>query len=303
MKRLLNIDITKSLAGRTILDIAKNEYEISTSLIGNIKFKDTGIMVNGKRENVKYILNEGDNLCLELDDGISFHNHLLPYEKNLDIVYEDQDLILINKPAGTVVHPSPGHYADSLANQLVWYFGQKNEAYTSRPIGRLDKDTSGLIFFAKNQYSASFMEKCRDDMRLHRIYLALVKGHPSNSFGTIVLPLSPVPDVLNRIHTDKEGLPSRTDYKVLKTFHNENLTTCDYSLVELSLHTGRTHQIRVHMASIGHPLLGDSFYGTLDPNISRTALHSQKIQGIHPETKEPFEFSVSPPNDMLFFTN
>lgn len=289
MKRIIECTITSQQHGRSILDIAKNDFEMSTSMLGNIKFKPNGLLVNGYKQNVRYILTEGEHLTMTVDDSSSIHDHLLPYPKDIEIIYENQDFIVLNKEAGIVVHPSPGHYADSLSNMLVHYYNQRNEQHTIRPIGRLDKDTSGLIVFAKNQYSAAFFENCRIDGRYQKEYIALCEGQPTME-GIIDAPLAPVPNVLNRMEVNEHGQSALTQYQVLEYHDN-------YSLIRVSIQTGRTHQIRVHMASIGHPLLGDSFYGNTHPIIKRAALHSHHIHCVLPETKEPFDFFAPLPAD------
>lgn len=295
MKRIIECVISPEQNGRSILDVAKNDFEMSTSMLGNIKFKPEGLLVDGCKQNVRYILKEGEHLVITLDDNSNVHDHLLPYQKNIDVVYENQDLIIINKEAGIVVHPSPGHYANSLSNMLVHYYNGRNETHTTRPIGRLDKDTSGLIIFAKNQYSAAFLEKCRTDYRYKREYIALCEGHPQKA-GKIDAPLAPIPNVLNRMEVNENGQFALTEYQVLKYYE-------DYSLIRVSIQTGRTHQIRVHMSSIGHPLLGDSFYGNSHPIMKRAALHSHHIHCVLPESKEQMDFFSPLPEDFAQLTD
>lgn len=214
-------------------------------------------------------------------------SQLLP---ELEILYEDQDILAVNKPAGLVTHPSGSHYSDSLSNQVAAYFRSKDEPTKVRSIGRLDKETSGILLFARNQTAAARLQKQRENGISEKTYLAAVSGSmledTDGTFHAITTPLAPDPDNrLKMVISPGSSLPGSkpavTLYSVLKSTAPGSRISA--SLVMLRLKTGRTHQIRVHMASLGHPLLGDSLYhlsGTMNL-FSRAALHAWKLK-FHP---------------------
>ena len=214
-------------------------------------------------------------------------SQLLP---ELEILYEDQDILAVNKPAGLVTHPSGSHYSDSLSNQVAAYFRSKDEPTKVRSIGRLDKETSGILLFAKNQTAAARLQKQRENGISEKTYLAAVSGSmledTDGTFHAITTPLAPDPDNrLKMVISPGSSLPGSkpavTLYSVLKSTALGSRISA--SLVMLRLKTGRTHQIRVHMASLGHPLLGDSLYHLSDTTnlFSRAALHAWKLK-FHP---------------------
>lgn len=214
-------------------------------------------------------------------------SQLLP---ELEILYEDQDILAVNKPAGLVTHPSGSHYSDSLSNQVAAYFRSKDEPTKVRSIGRLDKETSGILLFARNQTAAARLQKQRENGISEKTYLAAVSGSmledTDGTFHAITTPLAPDPDNrLKMVISPGSSLPGSkpavTLYSVLKSTAPGSRISA--SLVMLRLKTGRTHQIRVHMASLGHPLLGDSLYHLLDTTnlFSRAALHAWKLK-FHP---------------------
>lgn len=214
-------------------------------------------------------------------------SQLLP---ELEILYEDQDILAVNKPAGLVTHPSGSHYSDSLSNQVAAYFRSKDEPTKVRSIGRLDKETSGILLFARNQTAAARLQKQRENGISEKTYLAAVSGSmledTDGTFHAITTPLAPDPDNrLKMVISPGSSLPGSkpavTLYSVLKSTAPRSRISA--SLVMLRLKTGRTHQIRVHMASLGHPLLGDSLYHLSDTTnlFSRAALHAWKLK-FHP---------------------
>ena len=220
-----------------------------------------------------------------------------PQNIPLDIVYEDDNILLVNKPAGLVIHPCHGHYSDTLLSYLAWYYRLLPEQPLLCPIGRLDKDTSGLILIAKNKYAAQQLERQRANHTLSRVYLALAEGHWTNQSksGLIDRPIEKVPECFNRYQVADTGRPSRTEYEVLSEFTYEETP---FSLVRLKLQTGRTHQIRVHMASLSHPLLGDSIYGHEGfLGFDRAALHSFEITCQLPGHQDLAVFSSEMPED------
>lgn len=221
----------------------------------------------------------------------------------LDILYEDEDVIVLNKPAGKVVHPSHGHWLDSMANHLAAYYqaqGLNGICYT---IGRLDKDTSGALLFAKNRPAAARLTAQRNDQLLHRTYLALTEGIPEKLTADIVLPMGPDTDSLlkQRIYHEEEpgGRSALTHYTVLESGQLPGAEQT-FSLVKVTIATGRTHQIRLHMAAIGHPLLGDPIYNPAAlsfPDFQRAALHAENISFIQPFTREHLCIKAPLPED------
>lgn len=293
MQRIFTYTIHKNFAGKPVIAVLRNHFQMSSSIIKTLKNTENGIMVNGSSRRVDFILTPGDQLRLTLADGKS--ENIVPAKVDFEIVFEDEDLVIINKPSGVATHPSQGHYDNTLANGLMYYFAQKNEPYTFRAVNRLDKDTSGLLCTTKNSYAHSRL--CAElHKRFERRYLAIVEGSLTKP-GTIDSPIARCADSMLERCVSPEGQPAVTHYRPLKTYR-------DFTLTELRLETGRTHQIRVHMASIGHPLLGDWLYGKEDKTLfPRTALHSSYIRFPHPVTGKPMEFTAPPAPDMMDFLN
>ena len=226
----------------------------------------------------------GSDVNSHIYHSLAATSQILP---ELAIIYEDQDILAINKPAGIVTHPSGSHYSDSLANQVASYFRSKGEPTKVRSIGRLDKETSGILLFARNQTAAARLQNQREEGISEKTYLAAVSGFMAVdedvAFHRISVPLAPDPDNCLKMVVSTDGtLPgskhAETLYSVLKS--NGPDAAAPASLVMLRLKTGRTHQIRVHMASLGHPLLGDSLYCLSDISnpFSRAALHAWKLK-------------------------
>ena len=226
----------------------------------------------------------GSDVNSHIYHSLSATSQFLP---ELAIIYEDQDILAINKPAGIVTHPSGSHYSDSLSNQVASYFRSKGEPTKVRSIGRLDKETSGILLFARNQTAAARLQNQREEGISEKTYLAAVSGFmpvdEDGAFHRISVPLAPDPDNRLKMVVSTDGtLPgskhAETLYSVLKSTGPD--VAAPASLVMLRLKTGRTHQIRVHMASLGHPLLGDSLYCLSDISnpFSRAALHAWKLK-------------------------
>ncbi|MCI8401127.1 MAG: RluA family pseudouridine synthase [Lachnospiraceae bacterium] len=292
MERIIHVEITEEMDRMPVKELLHRLLGLSARQVSRLKFRPDGILVDGTRVSVRHILQAGQRLSLSLEPEARGSDHLKPLEGVPDIRYEDEDMLVINKPAGMVVHPSHGHYDDSLANLLVYHYGRQGQHLVVRPVGRLDKDTSGLLIIAKNAVAAASFDRQRRDGRLHRLYLALADGTPVPDSGQICAPIGRREDSLILRQVRKDGEPAVTDYQVLSS----GSRCC---LVRLLLHTGRTHQIRVHMAYIGHPLAGDPFYGTEHSfGMTRTALHSWQITCCQPVTGERLSFSCDMPEDM-----
>lgn len=269
-------------------DLLKNHFEISDRLLVKLKHNQK-LFINDVSVPVNAPLNVNDivSVCI---DFVEDNSNIVPIKMNLKIIYEDDAFLVINKPAGMPVHPSQDHFEDSLSNGIKFYFDEIGLQKMIRPVNRLDKDTSGLVVFAKNEYVQECLVKQMKSKQFIKEYLAICNGVLENKSGTINAPIARKSNSIIERCISPDGDTAITHFEVL-----ENTST--YSVVKCLLETGRTHQIRVHMAYIGHPLLGDTLYGTSSPLISRQALHAYKIKFIHPINKNTLEFSAPIPAD------
>lgn len=289
MKRIFTFTISEQFHGESLLSFLKSKG-FSSQIITHLKRTENGILLNGIWGRVRDVLHTGDTLTITLVEADSSDN-IIPSPLPLDIVYEDQDLMVINKRANTPIHPSQGNYDNTLANAVAFYFFQKGETFTYRCINRLDRDTTGLLIIAKHMYSASLLSNMVQNREIHREYLAIATGCVPEE-GCIEAPIGRVDgSTIERKVDYKHGDYACTHFKKLK-FKN------GYSLVSLKLATGRTHQIRVHMKHIGHPLPGDFLYNPDYSVIERQALHSHRLVFVHPITNEKMEFTAPIPEDM-----
>ncbi len=289
MKRILNYEITKEYAGQPALFFLK-QHGFSQQIVTHLKKTENGILLNGIWARVWDILKENDVLTLTITE-IGSSENIVPVKLPFPIVYEDEDLLIINKPAGMPIHPSQGNFENTLANAAAYYFSSKNEPFIYRCINRLDKDTTGLLILARNMYSAARLSDMVAKREIHRTYLAIVSGHLENE-GCIKAPIARTDgSTIERQVDFQRGEYACTHYRLLDT--NER-----YSLAKLRLDTGRTHQIRVHMKYIGHPLPGDFLYNPDYSCISRQALHSYQLDFNHPVTGEKMCFTAPLPKDM-----
>ena len=253
----LTFVIDREHGGMTVHAYARRAAGLSLHMLRSVKFKEPGIRVNGVRVTTGTLLKEGDRLVIPMPEKES-GQRIEPFPGPVDILWENEDLVLVNKAAGRVVHPCHGHYGDTLLNHLLWHYEQLGEHPVLGPVGRLDKDTSGLLFVSKNTWAAAEMDRLRREGALSRYYLALTEGwlgRPGES-GTVSAPIAGTEGVLNHYEVSEKGRPCVTHYRVLA--HGGR----PWTAVLLKLETGRTHQIRVHMAHLGHPLLGDPIYGS-----------------------------------------
>jgi len=272
-------------------------HNISKSCISALKRSDTGILVNGVKQFVTYQLKENDVLQIEIEETTKV-NKILPTDISFDILYEDNDLLVINKPYGMPVHPSRTHVETSLANTVTYYYQQKGESIIFRCINRLDRDTTGLTIVAKNRISGALLSQAVSNREITRQYLAIVDGKLDQSDGIIDAPIERIGTSILRGVDFENGKKAITHYYVEHYDENKNV-----SLVRFQLETGRTHQIRVHMQYIGHPLIGDFLYNKSDSRMNRQALHATYIRFVHPTTKKEMEFTVPLPDDMNQFLN
>ena len=291
MSRRLELTVTPELAGIKVDTLLKKHLGLSGTVVRRVKWLEDGILVDGLRVNTRFCPGAGQVLSVRLSDP-QRNSGIVPAPGPLDIVYEDEDLIVLNKVAGVSVHPGPGHFDDTLGNFLVDYYEKTGQEADFHPVHRLDRGTSGLLVAAKHPHAQEVLKKQLHTEHFRRVYLAVCEGILEDWTGVIDAPLGPKPGSLMEQMVRPDGKPARTRYGVLRRWG-------DRLLVELELETGRTHQIRVHMAHIGHPLTGDFLYGTEDKAlIGRPALHSGYLSFLHPITKEKLQFSTPLPQDM-----
>lgn len=292
MDRILEYEIPSEYDGANITTVLKQHFKISTNLIKDLKKYKEGIQVNGEHKRVVDLVAKGDILKITIRDTAS--ENIVPTDIPLDIVYEDEDVLVINKLPNMPTHPSMGNYENSLANGVMYYYKSKGEERVFRAVNRLDKDTSGLMAVAKNSYIHARLGEEIQKKELKRKYMCIVCGDVERD-GTVDAPIRRADgSVINRI-VAPDGQRAVTHYRVIKRYG-------EYTLLEMELETGRTHQIRVHMAYIGHPLVGDWLYGTEDHNIAkRQMLHSCYLCFTHPITGQIMEFKDEMAEDMRAF--
>lgn len=270
-------DVPLTCVGLKLREYLKEELELSTRFMRKSAL-DKRIFINEKPVKLDYILREGDRIRILLVTEET--QYMDPEELPLDVLYEDDALLIVNKDAHMVVHPTPTHKTGTLSNAVLHHYRAKGEATIIRLVSRLDMNTSGLIILAKNQYVHSRISKDMQDEAYDKYYVALVKGDFPEDVHLIDLPIYRVGEgVLNRI-IDERGQESRTKVCVLEKKEG-------YSLLLLKLLTGRTHQIRVHLSHLGYPILGDELYGGEMDRIDRQALHALYVSFIHPVSEKP----------------
>lgn len=276
--RVITFKISEENDGCQIRDFLRS-FGVSASLITRLKQTENGITVNGEFKRAIDTIKAGDELTI----SIASKGHMpSPTKMDVEIVYEDEDIIVLNKPPLLPVHESRNHIGDTLSNFVAYYI---NEDTAFRAVFRLDRDTSGLVLVAKNELAASKLAG-----KIDKDYYAVVNGIIENS-GTVDAPISRCGDSIIRRTVSENGERAITHYEPISYRNNA-------TLLKLKLETGRTHQIRVHMEHIGHTLLGDSLYDGNCTRISRQALHCKDIYFIHPITNEKMHISSDFPDDM-----
>ena len=277
---------------QTINSTLQNELKISSRLLYKL-IKLNKIELNHKPCDTRKTGTFGDTITINFDYEED-NSNIIPTKMNLNIIFEDDWLLVVNKPAGIAIHPSVLHYSDSLCNGIKFYFDKIGLKKKIRPVNRLDLNTSGLVVFAKCEYIQECLINQMKNNQFKKEYLAVCNGFFDKKSGTINLPIARKENSIIERCISENGQPAITHYEVLKEFDN-------YSLVKCSLETGRTHQIRVHMSAIGHPLLGDSLYGSISDLINRQALHCYNLQFIHPVYNNDLNFWGDLPNDFKIF--
>ena len=273
-----------------IKEVAKCHFHMSDKLIVKLKNKQK-ILLNQKIAKISDTIQEND--VIEFDLGYEeTSDNIVPTKMDLKIVFEDDSLLIINKTAGIPIHPSIHHYEDSLSNGVKYYFHQIQLHKKIRPVNRLDKDTSGLVVFAKNEYVQENLIRQMKTKEFQKEYLAILDGILPAPSGTISAPIARKEgSIIEREINFQTGQEAITHYQVLQ---QQNAL----SLVKFQLETGRTHQIRVHAKSLGAPILGDTLYHQSSKLISRQALHAFKITFTHPILKKKMSFEIKLPKDM-----
>lgn len=280
--------IPKEENGLMIKTVLSHSMDLSRHEISRLKFSCDGILLNGKKERVTESVHTGDELKISFPDqaqetGSSYYAP--------QILYEDEDLIVVNKPSGMPVHASHSHLEDNLGTALQCWYKRNGQNFTVRSIGRLDQDVSGLMIYAKNQPAAARLFQERENGLLKKTYIAVAEGLFAKKEGTLVYKILKEEGRKARKVDVLEGSPCITKYRIIQE-------TEKYSVAEVQIETGRTHQIRAGFAYFGHPLAGDALYGGHTDDISRPALHCQKAALLSPFSRKTISVTAPIPDEM-----
>lgn len=290
MNRNIDYIIDEDSAGLRVEQFLRRK-RYSGQNLSEIKRMPKSILVNGVHYYMRQELSTGDHLQVRICETQNSEK-IPPTKLPLDIVYEDEDLLVLNKPAGMPIHPSLNNYTNSIANALAYYFQSQGKPFIFRCCNRLDRDTSGLTIVSKHLVSGSILSDMTKYREVHREYLAIARGSVTPSEGTIQAPLGRKEGTIIERTVDWEhGEEAATHYKLVKEANG-------HSLVSLRLETGRTHQIRIHMKHLGYPLIGDYLYNPDMEYMTRQALHSHHMEFTHPITGEHMSFTAPLPEDM-----
>lgn len=289
----MQITISQTHHGVLLRQYLQKELALSSKMIKHLKFLPDGILVNGVRVTVRYVLKEGDLLSLATEDRESAP--ISPEDLPIEILYEDADVVVPAKPANMPTHPSHDHYHDTVANALAFRYQCDSVPFVFRPINRLDRNTSGLLLIARHRHAAGVLSEAMRSGRIQKTYLAVLDGEMTQREGVIDACLHRTQQSIILREVCPPDAPdadeARTEYTVLAV---EN----GHTLVKARPITGRTHQLRVHFASVGHPITGDDLYGKPSPHISRHALHAQTLTFPHPSRDEQLTLCAPLPEDL-----
>lgn len=288
--RILTYTVTPEEDGRMVKGILRGSLQLSYTLLKSLKWRENAILLNGQSVHINAIVHTGDTVSVVLSERTPREDLYCANATKPDIVYEDDDLLVLNKPAGVAMHPKSGDAsAPSLAAMLTNYLGEGSVPHF---VSRLDKGTSGLLITAKSGYVHDRLRRALHSSDLRREYRAVAVGRVEPPYGVIDAPIGRAEGSIIRRCVRADGLPSLTEYETLQV--NDRFT-----LLRLRPQTGRTHQLRVHMAYLGHPLAGDWLYGTEDKTlIARPALHSYELWFTQPVTGQELHFTAPIPQDM-----
>lgn len=290
----LSYQIDKDEHYDNVLHVLKEQFLLSDRLITKLK-KANKIYLNDLPTYTKKSVTMGDTVSV-LIDFEEDNSNIVASNIPLNIIYEDDYLLVLNKPANIAIHPSILHFDNSLSNGVKFYFDKLGLKKKIRIVNRLDRNTSGIVIFAKNEYIQECLIKQMKTNEFKKEYLAIAKGILESKSGTLNFPIARKEGSIIERTVTSDGDSAITHYDVVKEFNN-------LSLVHIVLETGRTHQIRVHFSHIGHPILGDTLYGSPSELINRQALHSYKLTFIHPVTKKVLSLEAPLPNDIKNIIN
>ncbi|CAM3408071.1 RluA family pseudouridine synthase [Paenibacillus lupini] len=295
----LVVEVGEAMAGKDVRTVLERKLGVSRTLLSKLKLTEFGITINGVRAYTTAKVAARDLVAIRMEEETS--DDIMPQEMPLRIVFEDEYLLIVNKPAGIVVHPTHGHYTGTLANGIVQHWQARGEKVRFRPVHRLDEDTSGLVAIAKNPYIHQQLSEQLQAGTIMKLYCAYVYGSPDPADGTVDAPIDRDPDEPHVRIVTPEGYPSVTHYKTALVFGEDAAAK-----VRLKLETGRTHQIRVHMKHIGCPLIGDQMYGPKtsgnqlwENTAGRQALHAETLGLTHPMTKQWMEWTADLPPEFV----
>jgi 23S rRNA pseudouridine1911/1915/1917 synthase len=287
--------------GRTLKQVLQRRLGVSRRLMNKLKTSEEGLAVNGRSSWTNELISAGDRIELRIEREES--EAILPQPMELSIVFEDDHLLVVDKPAGLIVHPTTGHYMGTLANGIVHYWKERGEKARLHPVHRLDEHTSGLVVIAKHSFAHQQFADQMMEGKVEKLYRAYVYGHPPEAQGQVNAPIGRSSEDPHRRVVREDGAPSLTFYEVAEAF------PCGAAALDIRLGTGRTHQIRVHMLHAGFPLIGDDYYSedewkasplaqSLEGVISRQALHAIRLGFRHPVTGEEMRLYAGLPEDL-----
>lgn len=289
----MNVIVTERDVPCSLEDFLKFNLQFSKRFIRKLKTTEGCLHVNGASARVIDPLSVGDEVCIEFPSE-NRSKHIIPENIPLSIVYEDNDLLILDKEEGVTMSPSPQHPSGTLANRIVHYYNLHKLPYTVHFVTRLDRDTSGLVIVAKHRHMHALLNKALENNEIIRTYKAIVYGKLKEPIGIIDKPIAQKPGSMIERIVDVSGQHARTHYTVHQCL-------VGFSYISVQLETGRTHQIRVHFSHIGHPLVGDTLYGGEIGEMNKQALHCSTIKFIHPQTQESLTFQSPVRKEMSQF--